>query len=90
MRRDFPSFEHVYNVLMSELRGFVHGSECNMDLIRELIAPLPSESLEQLIEQLRGDLRSWFEMGLISEERLAKGFEKLEEIRKLYPLPSQE
>ncbi|MCS7103154.1 MAG: hypothetical protein NZ992_04640 [Candidatus Korarchaeum sp.] len=87
--RDFPSFEHVYNALMSELRGFVHGSECNMDLIKELIATLPSESLEQVIEQLRGNLRSWFEMGLISEERLAKGLEKLEEIKKLYPLPSQ-
>ncbi|MEM0233571.1 MAG: hypothetical protein QXL22_06090 [Candidatus Nezhaarchaeales archaeon] len=87
--RDFPSFEHVYNAIMSELRGFVHGSECNMDLIRELIATLPSESLEQLIEQLRENLRSWFEMGLISEGRLARGLEKLEEIRKLYPSPSQ-
>ncbi len=84
MRRDFPSFEHVYNALMSELRGFVHGSECNMELIRELIANLPSESLEQLLEQLRDNLRSWFDMGLISEERLAKGLEKLEEIRGLY------
>ncbi|RDD53715.1 MAG: hypothetical protein BA066_03085 [Candidatus Korarchaeota archaeon NZ13-K] len=89
MGENLPEFEHVYNAIVSEIRAFIHGSECNMDLIRSLIAALPPESLEQLIEQLHQNLVSWFEMGLISEERLARGLEKLEEIRKLYPLPSQ-
>lgn len=80
---DFPSFEHVYNAIVSELRGFVFGSECNMELIRKLVSALPLEAFEQLIEQLRQNLNSWFEIGLISEERLRKGLEKLEEIRRL-------
>jgi hypothetical protein len=86
---DYPSFEHVYNAIMSELRGFVQGSECNMDLIEDLISKLPPEALDQLIAQLNEDLRSWFGMGLISEDRLRRGLSKLEEIRKLYPASIQ-
>lgn len=81
---DFPSFEHVYNAIVSELRGFVFGSECNMKLIEELVSALPLEGLEQLIEQLRQNLKYWHEIGLISEEKLKRGLEKLEEIRRLH------
>ncbi len=78
-----PDFEHVYNAIMTELRGYIHGSECHMDKIKEWLSTLPPEGVNSLLEQLRRNLETWKNIGSITEEQYKKALQKLEEIRDL-------
>jgi len=73
----------VYNAIMTELRGYIHGSECHMDKIREWISSLPPEGVNSLLEQLKRNLETWRHIGSITEDQYERALKKLEEIRKL-------
>ncbi len=78
-----PDFEHVYNAIMAELRGYIHGSECHMDKVKEWISTLPPESVNSLLEQLRRNIETWKHIGSITDDQYKRALEKFEEIKNL-------
>jgi len=76
-------FEHAYNAIMAELRGYINGSECRVNEILRILELLSKESISALFEQLRRNLDTWKNMGSISEDQYERGLNKLEEIKRL-------